>query len=129
MVENPSPPQPQGRPAVQYSLQSLMVLTALLGCGLAAWKLSGPRLFQQYFVLLYGCGPWFAYLVGECLPTPIRVVRTAFANALLMALVVVGLSLWRQWFDWHGVVYGTALTALVWTPQYLAFFHRRAAGI
>jgi len=114
---------------VQYSLQTLMVLTGLFACGLAAWKMSGPVLFVQYFILVYGAGPWFAYLVGECLPTPVRVVRIAFANALLLAMFVIGVKVWEESFGWQAVVYATAITGLVWTPQYLAFFYRRAAGI
>ena len=124
-LPKPSPVRPQ----LQFSVQSLMVLTGLLACGLAAWRLSGYRLFVQYFLLLYATGPWFAYLVGECLPTPFRVVRIAMANAILLTMFVISLRLWESWFGWQAVVYVTVITALVWTPQYLAFFYRRAAGI
>lgn len=129
MAENSSSTRQLFRPAVQFSLQTLLVVTGLLACGLAAWKMSGPRLFTQYFVLIYGAGPWFAYLVGECMPTPLRVVRIAFANGLLLAMFVIGLKLFEGWFGWQAMVYAVAITGLVWTPQYLAFFYRRAAGI
>ncbi len=129
MVQDSSPQRPPRRPQMQFSLQTLLVLTGLLACGLAAWRMSGPQLLSQYFLLIYGAGPWFAYLVGECLPTPVRLIRVVFANGLLIAMFLIGLKMWENWFGWPAVFYATAITGLVWTPQYLAFFHRRAAGI
>jgi len=107
----------------------MLIVVALLCCGLAAWRFAGTRLLGQYLALVYAVGPWFAYLVAESLPVQQRVLRITLANSLLITMFVAGLKLVESWFGWPAVFYLTAITGLLWTPQYVAFFWRRAAGI
>ncbi len=113
------------RPLWQFSLQSLMVVTILFGLGLGIYRQYGARAVATYGLLLFAVGPWFAFLVSECLPIRSLATRRTIAHGLL--LVLFGLGLWSSQV-WRGVLdnWIAALilpSALVlWVPQYLAFF-------
>lgn len=117
------------RPWLQFSFHSMFVLMGLFCCGLAAWRISGMKLLGQYLVLVYSVGPWFAYLFAESLPIQHRFLRLTLANSLLATMFLAGLKLVESLYAWPYVFYLTALTVLLWTPQYVAFFWRRAAGL
>lgn len=126
----PAPTQPRAaRPVMQFSVQTLFVLTALIACGLAAYRIAGERLLIQYFALIFCVGPWFAYLLAESLPIRSRTIRVACGNSVLMLLFFAALKLGEAKYGWQSAAYITMGTLLVWSPQYVAFFWRRAAGI
>jgi len=110
------------RPLMQFSLQGLLVLTAMIALGLGFYKLVCPRALVNYAFLLFAVGPWFAWLVSECLPIPTPQLRTAAANMVLLLLFIVVRKLAEATLD-GPVVIGVGLAALfLWTPQYMLFF-------
>ena len=117
------------RPLWQFSLQSLVVVTILVGLGLGIYRQYGTRAVATYGLLLFAVGPWFAFLVSECFPIRSLPTRRTLAHGLL--LVLFGLGLWSSQV-WRGVL-DNWLAALIlpaalvlWVPQYLAFFVARA---
>src|SRR5688572_14684516 len=81
------------RPVLQFSLQGLLVLTAMIGIVLGFYKLVGPKALVHYSFLVVAVGPWFAWLVSECLPIQTMQLRTAAANMILLALFIAVLKL------------------------------------
>lgn len=108
-------------PLLQFSLQSLLLVTAMVALALGFYRLVGFMAVVHYCFLLFAVGPWFAYLAAECLPVAAQ-LRTAAANMLLLALFIATLKLAEATL--HGpVVIVVALAALLlWTPQYMIFF-------
>src|ERR1051325_3753979 len=88
------PSHSPSRPFLQFSLQGLLILTALVAVvlGLYTGHLSIQAL-AHYCFLLFAVGPWFAYLASECLPIAAQQLRTAAANMILLVLFVVTLKL------------------------------------
>lgn len=129
-VTNSAPNQPivLQRPVWQYSLQTLLVLMGLVACGLAAWRATGWRTITMYVFLVFAVGPWFAWLVGESLWTSDRRVRSGVANLVLTGLLAVTLCLAEITFSGHSILLVFAIAAVLWPPQYLAFFWRREMG-
>ena|SRR5438105_51902 len=121
-------PAPQfHRPLVQFSLQSLLVLTAMVGIALGLYRLMGFQALVHYCFLIFAVGPWFAYLASECLPLGAPQLRTAAANMILLGLFVATLKL-AEATQPGPIVIVVALAALVlWTPQYMIFFVWRMA--
>ena len=110
------------RPLVQFSLQGLLVVTAMIAIGLGFYRLAGPRALVHYAFLIFAVGPWFAWLVSECLPIPTPQLRTAAANMVLLLLFIFVLKLAEATLEGQ-VVIGVGLAALfLWTPQYMLFF-------
>jgi hypothetical protein len=110
------------RPLFQYSLQGLLVVTAMVAIGLGFYRMFGFRAVAHYCFLIFAVGPWFAYLASECLPIQAHQLRTATANMLLLALFVITLKL-AEATEGGPVVIVVALAAVVlWTPQYMIFF-------
>ncbi len=102
------------RPLLQFSLQGLLVVMAMIAIGLGFYRLVGVRALVHYCFLLFAVGPWFAWLVSECLPVRTAQLRTATAN-LVLVLAQATLS--------GPVVVLVGLAALLlWTPQYMLFF-------
>jgi hypothetical protein len=117
-----SMPAANPRPLVQFSLQGLLVVMAMIAIGLGFYRLVGTRALVHYSLLLFAVGPWFAWLVSECLPIRVPQLRTAAANMVLLLLFIVVLKLLEANME-GPVVVGVALAALLlWTPQYMLFF-------
>jgi hypothetical protein len=112
---------------MQFSLQSLLVVTAMVAIALAFYRLVGTMAVVHYCMMVFAVGPWFAYLASECLPIRSQQFRTAAANLMLLVLFVVTLQLAQATL--HGpVVILVALAALLlWTPQYMILFVWRVA--
>jgi len=115
------------RPVLQFSLQSLLVLTAMVGIALGFYRLRGIDILVHYCFLIFAVGPWFAYLVAECLPLRAPQLRTAMANMVLLGLFVATLKL-AEATQPGPIIIVVAMAALVlWTPQYMIFFVWRMA--
>lgn len=110
------------RPLLQFSLQSLLAVTAMVAIGLGFYRLVGPDALVHYCFLLFAVGPWFAYLASECLPIPSRPSRIAIANFLLLVLFIGCLKLAERTLDGPIVVLVALAALLLWTPQYMIFF-------
>jgi hypothetical protein len=112
---------------MQFSLQSLLVVTAMVAIALAFYRLVGYMAVVHYCMMVFAVGPWFAYLASECLPIRSQQLRTATANLMLLVLFIVTLQLAQATL--HGpVVILVALAALLlWTPQYMILFVWRVA--
>ena len=110
------------RPALQFSLQGLLVVTAMVAMGLGIYRLAGVQALVHYAFLLFAVGPWFAWLASECLPIPSPQLRTAAANMILLLLFIVVLKLAELNLEGPvAIVVGLAALVL-WTPQYMLFF-------
>src|SRR5438034_11510624 len=88
-------PHSRTRPLFQFSLQSLLVAMATIAIALGFYRsgLISRMALVHYCFLLFAVGPWFAYLVSECLPIAAQALRTAVANMILLGLFVATLKL------------------------------------
>ncbi len=116
----PRPVQP--RPLAQFSLQGLLVVMAMIAIGLGFYRLVGMRAVVHYSFLLFAVGPWFAWLVSECLPVRTAQFRTAAANLVLLLLFIGVLKLAEATLDGPIVILVGLAALLLWTPQYMLFF-------
>ena len=110
------------RPVLQFSLQGLLVLTAMIGIALGFYKLVGAKALVHYSFLVFAVGPWFAWLVSECLPIQTMQLRTAAANMILLALFIAVLKLAEATLEGPVVLFVGLAALLLWTPQYMLFF-------
>ena len=110
------------RPLLQFSLHSLLVITAMVSIALAGYRLWGYMAVVHYCLLLFAVGPWFAYLVAECLPIHAPQLRTAAANMLLLALFIITLKVAESTLRGPVFVLVALAALLLWTPQYMIFF-------
>jgi hypothetical protein len=110
------------RPLLQFSLQSLLVITAMVAIALGGYRLWGYMAAVHYLLLLFAVGPWFAYLVAECLPIHAPQLRTAAANMLLLALFIITLKVAESTLRGPVVLLVGLAALLLWTPQYMIFF-------
>lgn len=117
---HPRPAHP--RPLVQFSLQGLLVVMAMIAIGLGFYRLVGMRAVVHYSFLLFAVGPWFAWLVSECLPVRTAQLRTAAANLVLLLLFIGVLKLAEATLDGPIVILVGLAALLLWTPQYMLFF-------
>ena len=111
------------RSYLQFSLQGLLVLTALVAVVVAIY--SGHMSIQvlmHYCFLVFAVGPWFAYLVSECLPIAAQQLRIAAANMILLGLFVVTLKLAEATLPGPIVLVVAVAAVVLWTPQYMIFF-------
>ena len=115
-------PAVPSRPLVQFSLQGLLVLIAMIAIGLGFYKLVGYRALVHYSLLIFAVGPWFAWLVSECLPIRTPQLRTAAANMVLLLLFIVVLRLAESLIEGPIVIAVGLAALLLWTPQYMLFF-------
>jgi hypothetical protein len=117
------PAHSPSRPLLQFSLQGLLFLTALVAVGLAIYSghLSAGVLVHYCF-LVFAVGPWFAYLASECLPIAAQQLRTAVANMILLGLFVITLKLAEATLPGPIVLVVAVAAAVLWTPQYMMFF-------
>src|SRR3954447_17270765 len=111
------------RPFLQFSLQGLLIITTLAAV-LVAIRTGHMdiRVLAHYCFLIFAVGPWFAHLVGECLPVAAPQLRTAAANMILLALFVVTLKLAEATLPGPIVLVVAVAAVVLWTPQYMIFF-------
>lgn len=110
------------RPLLQFSLQGLLVVTAMVALALGFYRLAGPQALVHYAFLVFAVGPWFAWLVSECLPIPTPQLRTAAANMILLLLFIVVLQLAEANLDGPAAIIVGLAALFLWTPQYMLFF-------
>ena len=111
------------RPLLQFSLQSLLVVTAAVAIGVAVmYGHVDFKLLVHYCFLIFAVGPWFAFLAAECLPIAAPQLRTAVANMILLALFVVTLKLAEATLPGPIVIVVAVAAVVLWTPQYMIFF-------
>lgn len=118
----------RSRPLIQFSLQSLFVVTVLFCLGLGIYRQAGPRALATYGLLLFAVGPWFAYLASECLPVRSLIARRTLAYGLLLLVFGFGLwssHIWRAVLDNWLAAWLLPAALVLWVPQYLAFFVAR----
>jgi len=113
---------PATRPLWQFSLQSLLVVTAMVAIALAFYRLVGLMAVVHYCFLIFAVGPWFAYLLAECLPLAAPQLRTATANMLLLVLFIATLKLAELTLEGPVAILVALAALLLWTPQYMIFF-------
>jgi hypothetical protein len=116
------PAQHSSRPLLQFSLQGLLMVTAMVAIALAFYRLLGMKAVVHYCFLVFAVGPWFAYLAAECLPIRAPQLRTAAANMLLLALFIATLKLAEATLQGPVVIVVAIAALLLWTPQYMIFF-------
>lgn len=124
-----APTATQPRIRFQFSLKSLLLLMAV-SCVVFAMLRTGTdtaiqnltRGLAHYFLLIFGVGPWFTRLLGECFPFTRTTVRLMISNLLLLLLFVVGLRISEAWFGSKSTLYMCVATLVLWTPQYMIFF-------
>ena len=80
------------------------------------------HVLAHYCFLIFAVGPWFAYLVAECLPIPAQQLRTAAANMILLGLFVVTLKLAEATLPGPIALVVAVAAVILWTPQYMMFF-------
>jgi hypothetical protein len=111
------------RPVLQFSLQSLLTITAMACIGLAFYRLGlGSQIAVHYCFLIFAVGPWFAYLASECLPLRAPQLRTAMANMILLALFILTLKLAETHLPGPVAIVVAVAAVVLWTPQYMIFF-------
>jgi hypothetical protein len=110
------------RPLVQFSLSSLLLVTAMVAIALAFYRLVGHMAVVHYCLLIFAVGPWAAYLASECLPLRAVQLRTAAANLMLLVLFIATLKLAEATLQGPVVVLVALAALLLWTPQYMIFF-------
>ena len=110
------------RPLLQFSLQGLLVVTAMVAIMLGFYRLIGYKAAVHYCLLIFAVGPWFAYLFSECLPVRTPQLRTATANVLLLVLFIATLKLAEAVLVGPVVILVALAALLLWTPQYMFFF-------
>ena len=118
----PSPSTPAPRPGLQFSLQTLMIVMAIVAIVLGVYRSIGWRWLAYYYLLLFAVGPWFAYLLSECTPLRSVALRTAIGNFILLFLFIGALKLTEQLVEGPAVVLVGLAALLLWTPQYMVFF-------
>src|SRR5262245_52341720 len=114
---------------LQFSLQTLLIGMAVIAAFIAAGeaiyhrKLQlSPIIFVHYCFLLFAVGPWFAYLLAECLPIAAPALRTAVANMRLLGLFGTTLKLAEATLPGPVILVVAVAALLWWTPQYMIFF-------
>jgi hypothetical protein len=120
-MSSPSSSHPP-RPGLQFSLQTLMIVMAMVAIVLGVYRGLGWKWLAYYFLLLFAVGPWFAFLVSECLPIRWLSLRIAFGNMLLLLLFIGALRVSELLIDGQVVLLVGLSALLLWTPQYMIFF-------
>lgn len=117
-MSSPDPP----RPGLQFSLQTLMVVMAMIAVVLGVYRSLGWKCLAYYFLLLFAVGPWFAFLLSECFPLRSIAMRLAIGNMLLLGLFIGALKVTEMLIDGQVVLLVGLAALLLWTPQYMIFF-------
>jgi hypothetical protein len=121
----PSPPKQP--PLLQFSLQGLLILTAIVAIAAAFYRLvvlhrEDSNALVHYCFLIFAVGPWFAHLASECLPVSAPQLRTAVANITLLVLFILTLKLAEATLPGPIVIVVAVAAVILWTPQYMIFF-------
>jgi len=116
-----SSPHPT-RPGLQFSLQTLTVVMAMIAVVLGVYRGMGWKCLAYYYLLLFAVGPWFAFLLSECLPIRSIPLRMAAGNILLLLLFIGALKVSELLIDGQVVLLVGLAALLLWTPQYMIFF-------
>jgi hypothetical protein len=119
--------QSSSQPRLQFSLQGLLLATAMVAIALGFYRLVGGKALADYCFLLFAVGPWFAHLAAECLPVRAPQLRTAAANMILLALFVATLKVAEMRLGGPVAVVVAIAALVLWTPQYVIFFVWRMA--
>ena len=109
-------------PVLQFSLQTLMIVMAMVAVVLGVYRGLGWRCLAYYYLLVFAVGPWFAYLVSECLPIRPVYLRLAAGHLLLLLLFIGALKICELLIDGQVVLLIGLAALLLWTPQYMVFF-------
>ena len=120
------------RNLLQFSLRGLLIATAMVAIGLAVWLVLrregiGSHALIHYCFLVFAVGPWFAFLVSECLPIRAPQLRAAAANMILLGVFVVTLKLAEATLPGPIALVVAVAALILWTPQYMMFFVWRMA--
>jgi hypothetical protein len=107
---------------LQFSLQGLLMLTAMVAIAQGFYRLFGFMAVAHYCFLIFAVGPWFAYLASECLPLGAPQLRTAAANMILLGLFIATLKLAEAILPGPIVIVVSLAALVLWTPQYMIFF-------
>jgi len=108
---------------LQFSLMGLLIVGGLIAAILAiASKQVDLRVLTHYCFLIFAVGPWFAYLLSECLPVSAPQLRTALANMILLALFIVTLKLGEATLPGPIAIVVAVSAVVLWIPQYMIFF-------
>jgi hypothetical protein len=113
-----SPP----RPLLQFSLHTMLVMTAMVAIGLVMYRVMGPTALVHYCFLIFAVGPWFAFLASECLPITAPQLRIAVANMLLLMLFIATMKLAEANLPGPISIVVAVAAVVLWTPQYMMFF-------
>jgi hypothetical protein len=97
-------------------------VTAMVAITLGFYRLVGWRAVVHYGLMLFVVGPWFVFLVSECLPVRTVQLRTAAANLMLLVLFIATLKLAESVLAGPVVILVALAAILLWTPQYMIFF-------
>lgn len=124
--------RPTSRGILQFSLQGLLIATAMIAIGLGVWLVLkdqpiGTQALVHYCFLVFAVGPWFAFLASECLPIRAPQLRTAAANMVLLGLFIVTLKLAEATLPGPVALLVAVAALILWTPQYMMFFVWRMA--
>jgi len=109
-------------PVLQFSLQTLMIVMAMVAVVLGVYRGIGWQWLAYYYMLVFAVGPWFAYLVSECLPIRPVHLRIAAGHLLLLLLFIGALKICEMLIDGQVVLVVGLAALLLWTPQYMVFF-------
>jgi hypothetical protein len=118
-------PSPSRFRPPQFSLQTLLILTAIVAIITAVSHgdlRPQPKMLVHYCFLIFAVGPWFAYLLAECLPIAAPPLRTAVANMILLGLFVATLKLAEATLPGPVILVVAVAALILWTPQYMIFF-------
>ena len=110
------------RPLLQFSIQGLMIVMAMIAVVLAVYRQAGWRPLAYYYFMLFLVGPWFAYLFSESLPIRARPVRLFIGNVLLMAMFLGAVQLAEIFFNAAAILLVGVGALVLWSPQYMIFF-------
>ena len=110
------------RPGLQFSLQTLMIVMAMVAVVLGVYRGLGWKCLAYYYLLLFAVGPWFAFLLSECAPIRSVPLRMAAGNILLLLLFIGALKISELLIDGQVVLLVGLAALLLWTPQYMIFF-------
>jgi hypothetical protein len=109
-------------PVLQFSLQTLMIVMALVAIVLGVYRGLGWKCLAYYYLLVFAVGPWFAHLVSECMPVRQLAMRVAAGHLLLLLLFIGALKISVLLMDGQVVLLVGLAALLLWTPQYMVFF-------